>query len=163
MDLTSLKNLVDYHYWANRRMMEVVDTLSPEQFTRNVVGGLSTIQATVAHLIGADEVFLAWFQGQPGPTQKPEAPPNPAAARERWSRVEARFRGFLGELSDGDVLRPITVHLRKAGPVQLPLWQVILQVINHGTHHRGQITTMLRQVGAVPVGTDLILYYLNRS
>ena len=33
----------------------------------------------------------------------------------------------------------------------LPLWQVVLHVVNHATYHRGQITTMVRQLGHTPV------------
>jgi uncharacterized damage-inducible protein DinB len=36
---------------------------------------------------------------------------------------------------------------------------MILHVVNHGTHHRGQITTILRQLGATPRNLDLIAYY----
>ena len=38
-------------------------------------------------------------------------------------------------------------------------WQMFQHVINHGTYHRGQVTMMLRQLGAPPVGTDLIQFY----
>ena len=38
-------------------------------------------------------------------------------------------------------------------------WQMFHHVINHGTYHRGQVTMMLRQLGAQPVGTDLIQFY----
>jgi uncharacterized damage-inducible protein DinB len=31
--------------------------------------------------------------------------------------------------------------------------------VNHASYHRGQITTLLRQISAAPVGTDLITYY----
>jgi uncharacterized damage-inducible protein DinB len=40
-----------------------------------------------------------------------------------------------------------------------PLWQQLLHVINHSTYHRGQVTTLLRQVGATPAITDLLVYY----
>jgi uncharacterized damage-inducible protein DinB len=36
-------------------------------------------------------------------------------------------------------------------------------LMNHRTYHRGQVTTMLRQLGAVPVGTDLSRFYLDRA
>ena len=40
-----------------------------------------------------------------------------------------------------------------------PLWQQLAHVVNHSTYHRGQVTTMLRQLGAAAVSTDLLLYY----
>ncbi len=44
-----------------------------------------------------------------------------------------------------------------------PLWQSMQHVVNHGTYHRGQVTTLLRQLGAEPVLTDLMHFYRERS
>jgi len=44
-----------------------------------------------------------------------------------------------------------------------PLWTMLQHVANHSTYHRGQITTMLRQLGARAVGTDLIAFYRERA
>jgi uncharacterized damage-inducible protein DinB len=44
------------------------------------------------------------------------------------------------------------------------LWQMLQHVVNHGTYHRGQITTMLRQLDAVPPKSmDLIAFYRERN
>lgn len=43
------------------------------------------------------------------------------------------------------------------------LWRAMLHVVNHSSYHRGQIAAMLRQVGATPQGTDLMLYYREQS
>jgi uncharacterized damage-inducible protein DinB len=48
-------------------------------------------------------------------------------------------------------------------PFAQPLWQCLQHVANHSTYHRGQITTMLRQLGAKPAGTDLIGFYRERA
>jgi uncharacterized damage-inducible protein DinB len=44
-----------------------------------------------------------------------------------------------------------------------PLWQLLHQVANHGTYHRGQIATMLRQLGAKATSTDLLIFYRERQ
>jgi uncharacterized damage-inducible protein DinB len=46
---------------------------------------------------------------------------------------------------------------------RLQAWQVLDQLITHGTYHRGQVTTMLRQVGRTPVNTDPIFFYADRT
>jgi uncharacterized damage-inducible protein DinB len=40
-----------------------------------------------------------------------------------------------------------------------PLWQLILHVVNHGTHHRGQVSGFLRAMGQTPPSLDLTAYY----
>ncbi|HJZ63048.1 MAG TPA: DinB family protein, partial [Candidatus Acidoferrum sp.] len=44
-----------------------------------------------------------------------------------------------------------------------PLWQSLQHLANHGTYHRGQIATMLRQHGAKPILTDLMHFYRERA
>jgi uncharacterized damage-inducible protein DinB len=39
-------------------------------------------------------------------------------------------------------------------------WHMAQHVVNHATYHRGQVTTLLRQLGAPPPASmDLITYY----
>jgi uncharacterized damage-inducible protein DinB len=35
--------------------------------------------------------------------------------------------------------------------------------VNHGTYHRGQVTTLLRQLGVQPATTDLVAFYRERA
>jgi uncharacterized damage-inducible protein DinB len=39
----------------------------------------------------------------------------------------------------------------------------MLHVVNHGTYHRGQVTTLLRQLGAQAILLDLMHFYRERS
>jgi uncharacterized damage-inducible protein DinB len=42
-------------------------------------------------------------------------------------------------------------------------WQMVQHVVNHGSYHRGQVTTMLRQLGAQPaMFMDLIVFYREK-
>jgi uncharacterized damage-inducible protein DinB len=44
------------------------------------------------------------------------------------------------------------------------LWQMLQHMVNHGAYHRGQITTMLRQLGAAPPKSmDMIAFYRERN
>ena len=51
----------------------------------------------------------------------------------------------------------------KGNQFRNPRWQALQHLANHGTYHRGQITTLLRQLGATPVSTDLIGFYRERQ
>ena len=44
-----------------------------------------------------------------------------------------------------------------------PLWQQLQHVVNHSSYHRGQVVTLLRQLGVDPIGTDLIAFYRGRD
>jgi uncharacterized damage-inducible protein DinB len=51
----------------------------------------------------------------------------------------------------------------KFGVYSNPMWQSLQHVVNHGTYHRGQITTMLRQLDVTPILTDLMHFYRERA
>lgn len=55
------------------------------------------------------------------------------------------------------------VHLHRmldGLPASSPFWQMLQHMVNHGSYHRGQVTTLLRQLGAAPAkSTDLIAFF----
>jgi uncharacterized damage-inducible protein DinB len=49
-------------------------------------------------------------------------------------------------------------------PGSTVFWQMAQHVVNHATYHRGQVTTMLRQLGVEPAqAMDLIAFYRERQ
>jgi uncharacterized damage-inducible protein DinB len=44
----------------------------------------------------------------------------------------------------------------------MPYWQMVFHLVNHGSYHRGQVATMLRQSGVTPPGTDLVTFYRDQ-
>ena len=83
--------------------------------------------------------------------------------RERWFEQEHRLLAFVGGLTQSDLDRVIEYKTLKFGVYRNPLWQSMQHVVNHGTYHRGQVTTMLRQLGAEPILTDLMHFYRERA
>jgi uncharacterized damage-inducible protein DinB len=70
---------------------------------------------------------------------------------------------FTSGLSQADLDRKMEYKTLKFGTYSNPLWQSMLHVVNHGTYHRGQVTTLLRQLGAQPILLDLMHFYRERS
>ena len=72
--------------------------------------------------------------------------------------------GYRDWINGVDDLQAILTYRNLAGqPQALPLWQVLSHVVNHATYHRGQITTMLRQLGYPAVATDLHVFYMSQT
>ena len=45
-----------------------------------------------------------------------------------------------------------------------PFWQMAQHVVNHASYHRGQVVTMLRQLGVPPPKSlDMIAFYRTRG
>jgi len=156
--------LYDYNAWANRRSLEAASALTREQFTRLLVSSFASVRDTLAHIFGAEWIWLERFQGR-SPAALPEASqfPDAASLRERWLEHEARLLAFVGGLKQGDLDRMMEYKTLKFGVYRNPLWQSMQHLVNHGSYHRGQVTTMLRQLGAQPILTDLMHFYRERA
>jgi len=156
--------LYEFNAWANRRMLGAVEAVEPEEFLRPMGSSFCSLRDTAAHIYGGEWVWLERFQGR-SPASLPDAAEfqDVASLRERWTELEGRLLGFVGSLTEDDLNRVMEYKTLKFGVYRNPVWQSMQHVVNHGTYHRGQVTTLLRQLGAGPVLTDLMHFYRERS
>ena len=83
--------------------------------------------------------------------------------RQAEAELETRLLSFVNGLTQTDLDRVIEYKTLKFGAYRNPLRESMQHVVNHGTYHRGQVTTLLRQLGAQPVLTDLMHFYRERA
>ena len=156
--------LYDYNAWANHRQLNAASALTPEQFIEPLGSSFSSVRDTLAHICGAEWIWLERFQGR-SPSSLPDTTQfkDVASLRAHWDELEGRLLKFVRELKQTDLDRVFEYKTLKFGVYKNPLWQSMQHVVNHGTYHRGQITTMLRQHGAQPILTDLMHFYRERE
>src|SRR5437870_8031857 len=154
---TEIQLLYDYNAWANRRCLQAAAKLSAEQFTRQLGSSFSSVRDTLAHIYGAEWIWLERFHGR-APSSLPTATEfqDLASLRERWLRHEEKLLTFVRGLSQSDLDHIMEYKTLRFGIYSNPLWQSMQHVVNHATYHRGQVTTMLRQLGVEPILTDLM-------
>ncbi len=156
--------LYDYNAWANRRALDAAANLTPDQFTKPLGSSFGSVRDTLAHILGAEWIWLERFQGR-SPASLPDVSQysDIDTLRERWTEQEGRLLNFVGKLTQEDLDRVMEYKTLKYGVYRNPLWQSMQHLVNHGTYHRGQITTLLRQLGAQPILTDLMHFYRERA
>jgi uncharacterized damage-inducible protein DinB len=160
--LETIRLLCDYTKWADARMLAAVSALEPEPWTRDLGSSLKSVRDTAVHVAGAQWLYYSRCKGEsPKATWNPAEFPTPASLREKWEPLGAELAGFASAQTEESLRRPLSYRNLKGDPVSAPLGEVLLQVTNHSTYHRGQVTTLLRQLGAQPVSTDLILYCME--
>jgi uncharacterized damage-inducible protein DinB len=158
-----LRTLLDFHYWARDRMFDAIELLTPEQFTRDLGNSFRSVRDTVAHIYAAEWAWYSRWQGH-SPTALLPADqfPDVATLRRAWVEQEQKARAFLAELGEA-VGRVMPYTLLSGVSSASPFWQMLQHVVNHASYHRGQVTTMLRQLGAAPAkNCDLITFYRER-
>jgi len=164
MNVEDFRLLYDYNSWANHRTLDACGALNEEQFTRNLGSSFRSVRDTLAHICGAEWLWLERWHGRSHNALPPAAEfPNVASLRRRWDEVERNLLDYIASLTPEDVQRTIQHKTTQGMPQAAPLWQMLQHLVNHGSYHRGQVATMLRQLGAKPLSTDLILFYRERA
>jgi uncharacterized damage-inducible protein DinB len=156
-----LMTLVSYNYWARDRMIDAVKALDSDQYVRDLGNSFPSVRDTLVHLYSAEWVWLSRWQGESPTTPIPASryPDLPSLLGD-WRELETQLRRYVNELGDSGVERVIDYKLMSGAPGRNPFSQMLQHLVNHGTYHRGQVVTMLRQLGAAPPkAMDLIYYY----
>jgi uncharacterized damage-inducible protein DinB len=158
------RQLFAYDAWANRRSFGACAALTPEQFTRQLGSSFSSVRDTLAHILGAQFVWLERFHGRvPAGLLPPSDFPDLASLNARSAELQQGLTDYVNRLSAEDLAASFEYRDLKGNPHRNVRWQALQHLANHGTYHRGQITTLLRQLGAKPVSTDLIAFYRERA
>ncbi|HXQ26583.1 MAG TPA: DinB family protein [Candidatus Acidoferrales bacterium] len=164
MDIQDFRTLYQYNSWANHRTLDSCASLTPEQFTRNLGSSFGSVRDTLVHILGAEWIWLERWHGRV-PTGLPVAADSPdfESVRRRWTEVERDLTDYIASLTPEDLHRAVQLKTLAGVPHSQPLWPCLQHLANHSTYHRGQIATLLRQLGAKAVSTDLIGFYREQS
>ena len=164
MNLSDLETLAEFHYWATRRVLDAVEPLSPDQFTRDLGNSFPSVRDTLAHLYGADWIWCSRWEGEsPSALPDPKNFPDLASIRRAWDEHEPTLRSVLKRFGERGVDQPVE-YVRNGVRQAQPFSQTFQHLVNHGTYHRGQVITMLRQLGVQgPPSTDLIAFYREQQ
>jgi uncharacterized damage-inducible protein DinB len=165
MNPDDLRKLLDYHYWARDRALDAVAPLASDQFIRDMGNSFGSIRDTLVHTYSAEWIWYSRWQGDsPTAMLSPSTFADVTSLRQAWMTHEQKMRAFFAPLDEAGIARVIAYKAMSGQATSSVLWQMLQHVVNHATYHRGQVTTMLRQLGASPPKSmDLITYYRENS
>ena len=150
---------IDYSAWASRRLVEAAALLIPEELNRDFQTADRSVLDTLVHVYAADRLWLSRLAGTPHPGFVAEADRNLAVLQQAWPALFDRWRAWVRALSEQDALAICSYTDMQGRPWQHPVWKLLLHIVNHGTHHRGQVSGFMRSMGHNPPSIDLIHYY----
>ena len=159
-----LQQYVAYNTWANQRLFDCIINLSDDQVDREIISSFSSIKKTVCHIWDAESI---WWQR--------------LKLSERISRPSEEFSGSLTEMirklnqqsiewkdwidnsSETQLQHVFAYQNTKREQFKQPVYEMLMHLFNHGTYHRGQLVTLLRQTGVDKIpATDMIVFYRKR-
>lgn len=150
-----------YAVWQNHSIFAAADTLTDAERRLDRGAFFRSIHGTLNHLLWGDQLWLHRLAGTPAP-MSPDIPGS-VSAFEHWAALKAeREQTDARMLAWGERVAAIDLEGMLgwySGAIQAditrPRWALVLQLFNHGTHHRGQVHAMLTAAGARPDDTDV--------
>jgi uncharacterized damage-inducible protein DinB len=159
VSVDTLRLHLNYSAWASQRLMDSAAKLSQDELTRDFQTADKTVLDTLVHVYAADRIWLARVLGEPRATFIDPEDRDLTTLQTEWPALQERWKLWLRDFHDDDALRVFDYKDLKGRLYSQPLWQILLHVVNHGTHHRGQVSGFLRAMGHPPPPLDLIAYY----
>ena len=160
MNVQYIHALYAYDRWANEQLLGAVAKLEQVQFVRAQGSSFPSVRDTLVHIVSAQWVWLQRWKGNSLKRHFDNATfPTCEAVRSWLGEVENEQIKFLTTLTDEKLLAPLSYSNFEGKSFAEPLWQQMTHRVNHSTYHRGQVTTMLRQLGAKAVPLDMIAYF----
>lgn len=165
MRVEYLRTLLDYNYWAHRRVWECAASLSPEALTQAHDYSIGSIHAQLVHTMAAEQLWLERLKGNQRATLigDPALYPTLEAITQHWRSIEQDWRSYLETLSetalDDDV---VYISISDGKEHHTPRWMAIMTILNHGTDHRAQILALIHARGGKTVAQDIVFYGWDR-
>jgi len=146
-DMSVLTRLFAHNVWANLKLLDFCERLSDEQLDATAIGCFGSIRNTLWHIVGGEVSYVVRVNGKLPPTPvSPDQFPGFAALKEvaRWTNDEL-LQLALSARQDTNVRE------RGAGQIyEYTLASLMVQVINHATEHRAQISAIITQLDMEP-------------
>jgi len=169
--LNQYKVLARYNRWMNEQLYALAGELTDEQRKRDLGAFFRSIHGTFNHLLLTDRAWLARFTGDRALATVTASNGERIALRSLDQELFADFtelrrvreetdsfiETWVGTLTPDQLAAMLAYRDSKGRPYEHPLWWAVSHFFNHQTHHRGQVTTLLSQLGRDPGVTDLVV------
>lgn len=158
IDQAYVQLLASYNRWMNERLLAMTNMLDDEVRRADRGAFFKSLHGTLDHLIRGDRNWLARFKQQPAPVF-----PAGDLVCTSWPdlvvmrrQIDDEIDQWAARVSNDWLQQPFRWHSPMyQRDMHMPAWIVVTHFFNHQTHHRGQVTTLLSQLGIDPGITDL--------
>jgi uncharacterized damage-inducible protein DinB len=157
--------MAGYNRWMNEKLYALCATLPDEERKRDRRAFFGSIHGTLNHLLLTDRAWLGRFTSRPLSFRSldQELYADFDELRRERATTDAAIEEFCRDLTDERLSAEIVYATTAGKRYAHPLAPALIHLFNHETHHRGQITTLLSQLGVDPGVTDVIAFYRERA
>jgi uncharacterized damage-inducible protein DinB len=154
---------LEFMKWADNAVLSALSQLPTERIQQDLGNSFKSMFGTLCHIYLAEQVWFERVNGKPDAKLADlQSPADLTALSECWPELHRGWLDWANSIGVAAWSQPLLQKNSQGTEFRTPIWQIVMHLVNHGSYHRGQITTMLRQSGATPPGTDLITFYRTR-
>ncbi len=149
-----------YHIWANSRLTGLIQALPEDTSRQPLISSFAGLHATLQHMWDAESIWWQRMKMQ----EHIERPGDhfsgtTAELIVQLSKQSVQWKEWIEQATEAALQHEFIYRNNKKEQFKQPVNEVLLHIFNHGTYHRGQLVTMLRQLGVTNIpATDLVVY-----
>jgi len=153
--------LSSYNIWANDIVCNWLEKISDAQWTQDIVSSFNSLLETTLHIVAAEHIWLqrmnkeenqVWLQSTFAGTKDEHIA--------LWKKASAGLKDFIESFDETNLEKNLDFKRLNGDAYSMPYYELMAHIFNHSTYHRGQLVTMLRQVGFDKVeSTDMLAYF----
>jgi len=149
--------MAQYNRWMNRKLYATCAAIPDAERKKDLGAFFRSLHSTLNHLLYGDKAWMGRFLSDPfkGVNGQDLYADFGELRRER-EKTDDLILEWSGRLDTDWLNRPFTYKSGIDGKTRtLPAWALVTHMFNHQTHHRGQATTLIKQLGRDPGVTDI--------
>lgn len=155
--------LANYNIWANNIVADWLLQISEEQWNETIISSFNSIALTCIHIAGAEKIWYERWINKPNQVFLfAEFKGSKNELVDIWKQASKNIQSFIETIDEQDLNKIFAFKRLNGDNNEMLYWQSFAHVINHSTYHRGQLVTMLRQVGFTNVASTDYLTYTRR-
>jgi uncharacterized damage-inducible protein DinB len=149
--------MAEYNRWMNGKLYAICADMSDADRRRDRGAFFKSVHGTLNHLYHGDQAWFGRFTHRPMVARiGHEFFATFEELRSAHEKLDNEIVAWTNTLSEDSLRSPTTYTSNVDGKTRtLPTWVLVVHMFNHQTHHRGQLTTLLMQLGIDPGATDI--------
>lgn len=149
--------MAEYNQWMNRKLYAICADIPDSKRREDLGAFFKSIHGTLNHLLVGDLIWMGRFTGSPFSARvEQELYRDFEELRREREITDQQILEWAKNLTPEWLNQPLQYRSGIDGKTRvLPHWVVVTHLFNHQTHHRGQLTTLLNQLGYDPGVTDI--------
>ena len=153
-----------FNAWAHRRLMELILTLSAEQQHQEIPSSFSSLYKTVLHVWGSEKIWWTRVLGEKVFSREDPFQGSMPACADALMEQDRNWLHWVEKQNESFLKEEMSYKNLKGEEFSDPYFQIVMHLFNHATYHRGQLVTLLHQVGVEKIpATDFIVWARMRE